>query len=65
MKALRIAIIGAGPVGLALSLLAARQLPAAQLVLFDARPSERDVSGDARTLALSLGSIQLLERLSR
>jgi 2-octaprenyl-6-methoxyphenol hydroxylase len=63
MKALRIAIVGAGPVGLALSLLAARQLPGAQLVLFDARPAERDVSADARTLALSLGSIQLLERL--
>jgi 2-octaprenyl-6-methoxyphenol hydroxylase len=63
MKPLRIAVIGAGPVGLALSLLAARQLPAAQVVLFDARPAERDVSGDPRTLALSLGSVQLLERL--
>lgn len=63
MKSLRIAVIGAGPVGLALSLLAARQLPGAQVVLFDARPAERDVAGDARTLALSLGSIQLLERL--
>jgi 2-octaprenyl-6-methoxyphenol hydroxylase len=63
MRTLRIAVIGAGPVGLALSLLAARQLPGAQVVLFDARPAERDVSGDARTLALSLGSIQLLERL--
>jgi 2-octaprenyl-6-methoxyphenol hydroxylase len=64
MKTLRIAVIGAGPVGLALALLAARQLPGAQIVLFDARPAERDVSADARTLALSLGSIQLLERLS-
>lgn len=63
MKTVRIAVIGAGPVGLALSLLAARQLPGAQVVLFDARPADRDVSGDARTLALSLGSIQLLERL--
>jgi 2-octaprenyl-6-methoxyphenol hydroxylase len=63
MKPLRIAVIGAGPVGLALSLLAARRLPAAQVVLFDARPGALDVSGDARTLALSLGSIQLLERL--
>lgn len=63
MKTLRIAVIGAGPVGLALSLLAARQLPGAQVTLFDARPAERDVSADARTLALSLGSLQLLERL--
>jgi 2-octaprenyl-6-methoxyphenol hydroxylase len=63
MKTLRIAVIGAGPVGLALSLLAARQLPGAQITLFDARPADRDVSADPRTLALSLGSIQLLERL--
>ncbi|HVK33810.1 MAG TPA: FAD-dependent monooxygenase [Burkholderiaceae bacterium] len=63
MKTLRIAVIGAGPVGLALSLLAARQLPVAQVVLYDARPAAHDVSGDARTLALSLGSLQLLERL--
>ena len=63
MKTLRIAVIGAGPVGLALALLAARQLPGAQLSLFDARPADKDVSADARTLALSLGSIQLLERL--
>ncbi len=63
MKTLRIAVIGAGPVGLALALLAARQLPGAHITLFDARSAERDVSADPRTLALSLGSIQLLERL--
>jgi 2-octaprenyl-6-methoxyphenol hydroxylase len=63
MKTFRIAVVGAGPVGLALALLAARQLPGAQITLFDARPADRDVSADARTLALSLGSIQLLERL--
>jgi 2-octaprenyl-6-methoxyphenol hydroxylase len=63
MKTLRIAVIGAGPVGLALALLAARQLPGAQVTLFDARPADRDVAADPRTLALSLGSIQLLERL--
>ena len=63
MKPLSIAVIGAGPVGLALALLAARQLPRAQISLFDVRPADRDVSGDARTLALSLGSVQLLERL--
>src|SRR5688572_23501804 len=63
MKTLRLAVVGAGPVGLALALLAARQLPGAQISLFDARPADKDVAGDARTLALSLGSIQLLERL--
>jgi len=63
MQALRIAIVGAGPAGLSLALLAARALPQAQISLFDARPLDRDVSGDPRTLALSLGSVQLLERL--
>ena len=63
MKPLHIAVIGAGPVGLALALLAARMLPHAQISLFDARPADRDVAADARTLALSLGSVQLLERL--
>ena len=60
--ALHIAVIGAGPVGLALALQAARALPDSQITLFDTRPAEKDVSGDPRTLALSLGSVQLLER---
>lgn len=60
---LRIAVVGAGPVGLTLALLAARVLPAATVSLYDARPLERDVCGDARTLALALGSVQLLRRL--
>ena len=60
---LRIAVIGAGPVGLALGLQAARALPKAHIALFDARPLERDVSADPRTLALALGSVQLLQRL--
>ena len=60
---LNIAVIGAGPVGLALALQAARALPASSISVFDARPIEKDVSGDPRTLALSLGSVQLLERL--
>ncbi|MEP7100687.1 MAG: FAD-dependent monooxygenase [Burkholderiales bacterium] len=63
IAALHIAVIGAGPVGLALALQAARALPESQITLFDARPAEKDVSGDPRTLALSLGSVQLLERL--
>jgi 2-octaprenyl-6-methoxyphenol hydroxylase len=60
---LNLAVIGAGPVGLALALHAARALPDSQVTLFDARPLDKDVSGDPRTLALSLGSVQLLERL--
>ena len=63
MNPLSIAIVGAGPVGLALALLTAQQLPRARVCLFDARPLDRDVAHDARTLALSLGSIQLLQRL--
>ena len=58
-----IAVVGAGPAGLALALLAARRLPQARVTLFDARPIDSDVSGDARTLALALGSVQLLTRL--
>lgn len=57
------AVVGAGPAGLALALLAARELPAARITVFDARPAEADVSADPRTLALSLGSVQLLQRL--
>lgn len=60
---LNIAVIGAGPVGLALALHAAQALPRSQISVFDARPLDKDVSGDPRTLALSLGSVQLLERL--
>ncbi|RQO54729.1 2-octaprenyl-6-methoxyphenyl hydroxylase [Paucibacter sp. KBW04] len=60
---LNLAVVGAGPAGLALALLAAQLLPQARISLFDARPLERDVSGDPRTLALSLGSVQLLQRL--
>jgi 2-octaprenyl-6-methoxyphenol hydroxylase len=61
--ALRLAVVGAGPVGLVLALHAANALPDAEITLFDARPVGKDVSGDPRTLALSLGSVQLLERL--
>jgi 2-octaprenyl-6-methoxyphenol hydroxylase len=59
----RIAVIGAGPVGLSLALHAARLMPTAAITVFDARPADRDVSGDPRTLALSLGSVQFLKRL--
>lgn len=60
---LDMAVIGAGPTGLALALMAARALPQARITVFDARPADRDVSGDPRTLALSLGSVQFLARL--
>src|SRR5678815_4911047 len=60
---LKLAVIGAGPVGLALALHAAAALPDAEITLFDARPASQDVSGDLRALALSLGSVQLLQRL--
>ncbi|WP_341890491.1 FAD-dependent monooxygenase [Variovorax sp. YR752] len=59
----RLAIVGAGPVGLALALDAARRLPDADISLFDSRPIEKDVTNDPRTLALSLGSVQWLQRL--
>ncbi len=58
-----IAVIGAGPVGLALALHAARVLPHARISLFDRREATQDVGADPRTLALSLGSVQLLQRL--
>ena len=60
---LSLAVVGAGPVGLALALHAAATLPAARVTLHDARPLELDVALDPRTIALSLGSVQLLERL--
>lgn len=62
-RAWRIAVIGAGPVGLALALHARALLPQAQVTVFDARPAERDVAGDPRTLALARGSVMFLERL--
>ena len=58
-----IAVIGAGPVGLALALHASRVLPHARVTLFDSRDLAKDVAADPRTLALSLGSVQLLQRL--
>lgn len=60
---LTLAIIGAGPAGLALALQASRMLPQARITVFDARAADRDISGDPRTLALSQGSVQFLGRL--
>ncbi|MBX3604378.1 MAG: FAD-dependent monooxygenase [Piscinibacter sp.] len=58
-----LAVIGAGPVGLALALRAAQALPHATVALFDARSIDKDTSTDPRVLALSIGSVQLLRRL--
>ena len=60
---LSLAIIGAGPAGLSLALQAARALPTARITVFDARPADKDVSTDARTLALSQGTVQELHRM--
>ena len=57
----KIAVIGAGPAGLALALQAGRWLPHADISLFDARAADQDISADPRTLAL--GSVQTLQRL--
>ncbi|MBB5202877.1 2-octaprenyl-6-methoxyphenol hydroxylase [Inhella inkyongensis] len=63
LDAPRIAVVGAGPVGLAFAVQAAQALPQAQIVLFDARPITATPPPDPRTLALNLGSIQHLSRL--
>lgn len=63
LSRLKLAVVGAGPCGLALALQAQASLPNAQITVFDARPADRDVSGDPRTLALSQGSVQVLQRL--
>ena len=65
--ALRVAIIGAGPAGLSLALQLAQAIPELQITLFDARaplaPAGASQAGDARTLALSLGTVQSFERM--
>lgn len=60
---LSLAIIGAGPAGLSLALQAAQTLPGARITVFDARPADKDISSDARTLALSQGTVQALQRM--
>ena len=59
----RLAVIGAGPVGLSLALHASRLMPRFRVHLFDRRALDANVSGDPRTLAMSLGSVQLLQRV--
>jgi 2-octaprenyl-6-methoxyphenol hydroxylase len=48
---LHLAVIGAGPVGLALALHAARRLPQARICVHDRLPATHDVTADPRTLA--------------
>ena len=62
-RPLRLAVVGGGPVGLSLALQAAREMPRAQVSVFDTRAIDADVSADPRTLAMSLGSVQWLQRL--
>jgi 2-octaprenyl-6-methoxyphenol hydroxylase len=59
----RVAVVGAGPVGLALALHASRLLPDARIDVLDARAAGRDVGADPRTLALAEGSAMFLRRL--
>jgi 2-octaprenyl-6-methoxyphenol hydroxylase len=59
----QLAVVGAGPVGLTLALHAARVMPHAHVTVFDARALDAPVHSDPRTLALSQGSVQLLQRL--
>lgn len=60
---LQLAIVGAGPAGLALALHASRRLPQARITVYDRWPAQHDLRSDRRTLALSLGSVQFLQRL--
>ncbi len=59
-----IAIVGGGPVGLALAaMLAARGIDAVRIALLDAKPVDAAIR-DPRSLALSYGSRQLLSQIS-
>lgn len=59
----RLGVVGAGPVGLSLALMAQARWPAATITVYDSRATEPSIAQDARTLALSLGSVQAFERL--
>lgn len=59
----RLGVVGAGPVGLSLALMAQARWPAATITVYDSRATEPAIAQDARTLALSLGSVQVFERL--
>lgn len=59
----RLGVVGAGPVGLSLALMAQARWPEATITVYDSRPTGPHIADDARTLALSLGSVQAFERL--
>ena len=60
----RLAICGAGPVGLFLAIsLINLGIPASDIILIDAKPKPHSQQ-DPRTIALSYGSRQLLEALN-
>ena len=59
----RIAIVGAGPVGLSVALQLRQLGSQAELQVFDAQPHAAAAAGDPRVLALSEGSRQLLQAL--
>jgi 2-octaprenyl-6-methoxyphenol hydroxylase len=58
-----VAIVGAGPAGLSLALMAASAWPQARITVMDARPADHDFSRDGRTLALSLGTVHSLMQM--
>jgi 2-octaprenyl-6-methoxyphenol hydroxylase len=60
-----VAIVGAGPVGLAAACALAQALPTARVTLFDAQAIDAKKRDDARALALNLGSIQWLRQLGQ
>ncbi len=62
-QAPRVAIVGAGPVGLSLALRMRQLGSPAELQVFDAQPDARAALSDPRVLALSEGSRQLLQAL--
>lgn len=59
----RLGVVGAGPVGLSLALMARARWPAATITVYDSRTTDAGIAQDARILALSLGSVQTFERL--
>ncbi|TXH34271.1 MAG: 2-octaprenyl-6-methoxyphenyl hydroxylase [Burkholderiaceae bacterium] len=56
------AIIGAGPAGLALAHACARRLDDMAIHVFDTRPLDQDLRRDPRTLALAWGSVMWLKQ---
>jgi 2-octaprenyl-6-methoxyphenol hydroxylase len=63
VPALRLVVVGAGPVGLALALRMATALPHAEIATVDARQASTDSARDTRTLALGWGSVMALQQL--